>query len=220
MGWFLDIERSPPVRLRDLFSLPPKGSVKLVLGGDATLRTGYLNIIGDGVPWARMSVSFFYNLFDGTGLIDSTGTSVVHTPTTVHLLADTYVYKYSVPVEKTTNIRTGIAVTHGLRDAPAFGSGETMTLTLYDEGGSPIRIKTLNNDGHQALFVSELWGDLPTNFRGMLQVEPSGPDVRVYLTVLRLEFTEGGFQLTSTPPDIVSELKIISGDAIFDEKIW
>ena len=202
------------------FPLGPKQIRKIVLSANGPARSGYLNVVSRGGAWARLSVSFFYNLVSEGALIDSIGVPPTSVRTTAVISSrDEFTYKYTAAIELGPGINTGVAITHGLR-LPSASEG-TIRLTLYDGGGDAIRTKTLNNDGHTALFINEIWTDLPPDFVGMLQVEPTNEDTDFYMTVLRQEQTVSGFQLTSIPPDNINEL--IAGGAcglLLRTEIW
>ncbi|MBI4446233.1 MAG: hypothetical protein HY645_10030 [Acidobacteria bacterium] len=166
-------------------TLDPTATAKFVLRGDATARAGYLVILGKtGFSAVDITVSFFYNLINSSGaLLDSTGVP-----------AGTAATQFSFPVEKTTIVNTGFAYASAgvTKSFPIYA-------VLFDARGLPTAQKSWTYQGHLAQFFTELFADIPDGFMGVVQLVS---EQNIFLTVLRLEFTAGGFQLTSVPADV------------------
>jgi hypothetical protein len=183
-AWTLD--GSPGANSRFEIHLAPHASRKFVLRGDSAARPGYLYLTASGGLNTRaVTSSFFYNFLSGTQLMDSTGVPAA-SPSTSSVF----------PVEKTARVNTGLAWA-----AADSNAGGDIRLTLYDDGGQLIAEKTETLQGHSARFFAGSDGFFPTvpdGFVGNLAVHS---DEVIYITVLRLEGTPVGFQLTSVPPD-------------------
>ncbi|MDA2924508.1 hypothetical protein MYX65_07605 [Acidobacteria bacterium AH-259-L09] len=163
-------------------TLGPDATKKFVLTGDAQAQTGYLLVAGrNGFTTSSITPSFFYNFFSNGRLVDSTGVPASSEST-----------RFVFPVEKTETVNTGFAWAPSSVTSPF-----QITLTLFDTDGSQVQKKTLTYEGHLARFFTEIFDSVLDGFIGKVLVE-SGNDI--HLTVLRLEFTAGGFQLTSVPP--------------------
>jgi hypothetical protein len=72
-------------------------------------------------------------------------------------------------------------------------------LTLLNQDGTVLETRDFDFEGHLAKFFSEVFSDVPSQFLGHVLVRSEYP---IYLTVVRLETTPIGFELTSTPPDV------------------
>lgn len=167
------------------FHLPieAKATRKFVLSGDDQARAGYLQLLpGDGFSSQDVTSVLFYNLSDGQRLLESTGT-VANPPATGFLF----------PVEKTTTVNTGLAYAPFL-----VTTSFKIRLILYDGAGAVVAEEERPNLGHFAGFFSEIFDPIPNGFVGALQV---ASEQGLFLTVLRLELTEDGFQLTNIAPD-------------------
>lgn len=165
--------------------LPPRGTQKFVLAGDAPAREGLLALLPENGFSARaVTGNLFYNLTEGERLVDSTGTP-----------ADFPAALFVLPVEKGAAVDTGFAAARYLSEPPF-----ELRLTLYDESGLMAGRSTILFEGHVAEFFSELFDGLPEAFLGSLWVEA---DESFFLTALRLEMTADRFQLTSVPPQAV-----------------
>jgi hypothetical protein len=147
------------------------------------VQTGYLAIDGnDGSEDDQLVVSYFYVYKDSQGhLIDSTGVPILDSGTS-----------FVFPVERTPNINTGFAMAPGSVQDPF-----QVSLTLFDQEGDEFQALEMDFEGHLSRFFSEVFEDVPLEFIGMVRIDSVQP---IYLTALRLETTETGFQLTSTPP--------------------
>ncbi|MDA2929698.1 hypothetical protein MYX84_07095 [Acidobacteria bacterium AH-259-O06] len=166
------------------FTLPGKGSRKFILEGDSQLRAGYLELRGQsGFSTSDVVVSFFYNFILEGELVDSTGVLPASPD-------DEFVF----PVEKDVKVNTGLAWVAWLPSI--FTSPFEIAFTLYDSEGNLVQKKSLEYQGHSALFFDEVFDNVPDSFRGMIIMQSQE---WMYLTVLRLEFTSTGFQLTSVP---------------------
>ena len=97
------------------------------------------------------------------------------------------------PVEKSSEADTGFAYT-------ALDPGEDFSIsaTLIDQAGVEVGTVTWIYNGHEALFFTELFG-FPDSFVGSLKIES---EVSLFLTVVRVEQSAGGFQLTNVPSEM------------------
>jgi hypothetical protein len=167
------------------FQVAGNSSLKIVLRGDATARAGYLRMTpGQGSVDDDLTVSFFYNYVVEGALVDSIGVQQ-STASTVFLFN----------VEKTSTVNTGLAW------APdADTSTFDIKLTLFRQDGSSLPPVIQTFEGHKAQFFDDqsLFPSVPNGFSGYVLLEVES---QVHFVVLRLEFTEGGFQLTSVPAD-------------------
>lgn len=167
--------------------LAPQETRKFVLGSTASARSGWLEIRGilDSTT-AEIATGFFYNFISDNTLSASSGVA----PATGGIA-------FRFPVERTSQINTGIAI----RDTQT-----PINFYLYDHEGNLVQSFTLSFSG--ARFVDQLFDDffstLPLpEFVGSVQVESQLP---FYLTVLRQELIPGAtlqFQLTSIPATAV-----------------
>lgn len=162
--------------------LSPDATGKFVLTSTAGLSAGYLEVLGSTNPAStKVASAFFYNLYVGGRLVDSVGMPPAEPGT-----------RFVFPVEKAGGVDTGLAW------APAGqASGFDVHLTLFDASGEELQSRTVQFQGHQAQFFSELFSAVEDSFVGMLLVESGQP---IELAVLRLETTLAGLQLTSVPP--------------------
>ncbi|MDA2930891.1 hypothetical protein MYX84_13265 [Acidobacteria bacterium AH-259-O06] len=167
-------------------TIPGAGTQKLRFTGDSQAKAGYLKISGqsESPPLGLgLAIQFFYEFKQNDQLIDSTGTPLVLLPSA----------SWAFPVERSSTANTGFAW------APAFAKGPfSISMTLFDEDGNAVGKETLTFSGHLARFFDEVFSGVPTNFLGSVFLES---EFDICLTVLRLELTPGGFQLTSVPPD-------------------
>ena len=166
-------------------SLEPAGSAVFALTGDATVRTGYLEI--DGVPsffFGDVATSFFYQLKQSGELIDSVGSGI-----------DEAGLYFAFPIQQSSRIRTGFAWVASAHIVPL--KPEEIRVGVFDADGAVFEIKTLPYEGHQARFVDELFPDLPEDFQGTMMVNS---EKFIHLTVLRQDtLSSGAVQFTSTP---------------------
>lgn len=164
------------------FDLPARGTTRLVVTGDTVMRSGYLMIYaGSPHMGTDLDVTCFYN-FRGSGrLLDSTG------------VPRTWAYRgHRFAVEKSAVVDTGFAWS-----TASAGEPFEVVLTLYDAGGNAVQTKTQTMEGHLSKFFSEVFDNVPDGFVGHVQVVG---EAVMGMTILRLEYVAGGFQLTSTPP--------------------
>ena len=163
-------------------SLPPQGTRKFTLTGDDQVREGFFDLIGTNSSLnSQVALSFFYQLGNGA-LSDSIAT--FDTPPSKVLV---------FPVEKSSEADTGFAYA-------AFDAGEAFSIsaTLIDQAGVEIGTVTWIYSGHDALFFTELFDSLES-FVGSLRIES---EVSLFLTVVRVEQSAAGFQLTNVPPEM------------------
>ena len=69
--------------------------------------------------------------------------------------------------------------------------------TLLDQDGSQIGSEEITFAGHLAQFFTETFAGIQDGFLGWVRISS---EENLHLTVLRLENTSSGFQLTSVPP--------------------
>jgi hypothetical protein len=162
--------------------LAPNATQKFVLTSKTDVSVGYLRITGKaGARISDISSSFFYDVSVNGQLIDSIGIPF-GVPSR----------QFVCPVERNGEALTGFAW------APASPeSGFPIRLALYDSNGTLIRSVTVSFEGHAALFFHEVFDSFPDNFVGKVVVDS---EEEIHLTVLRLCWTQAGFQLTSVPP--------------------
>ncbi|MEJ2080523.1 MAG: hypothetical protein P8Z74_21445 [Acidobacteriota bacterium] len=165
-------------------SLGPRATQKYVLKGSDQAQTGYLQMVTKTGPANAVAASFFYNFIQNDQLLDSTGTDGGEAKK-----------KFWFPVEKTETANTGFAFAAGT-ESESFA----ITLTLFDEEGTQVGQQVSPYAGHMARFFAGpdgIFPSVPDGFVGALLVSS---EHEIVLTVLRLEMTVGGFQLTSVPP--------------------
>ncbi|MDA2937718.1 hypothetical protein MYX75_05580 [Acidobacteria bacterium AH-259-A15] len=160
-------------------TLGPKETKKFILTGDSEARSGYLIISGIGDD--LIVTSFFYNFLVSGQLVDSVGVAEGFQSLTALF-----------PVEKTSTVNTGFAYASDVA-APPF----QVVLSLIDEDGKRVQKKTLTFEGHLARFFTEVFDGISDGFVGSVLLES---ERLIYLTVIRLELTSTGFQLTSIAP--------------------
>ncbi len=155
---------------------------KFVLTSNADLKPGYLQIFPDtGFTSEGITLSFFYNFLQEGQLVDSTGVAAANSNT-----------KFIFNVEKTATVNTGFAwapfsMTHPFK----------VTATLLDQDGGQIGSEEITFAGHLAQFFTETFTGVQNGFLGWVRISS---EENIHLTVLRLEITSTGFQLTSVPP--------------------
>jgi len=167
------------------FTMAAGETWKFTMSVDGPTQSGYLELQPTaGSNDFDVAVSYFYRFYNSSGeLLDSVGSG-----------ASPRAYKFIFPAEYVAG-RTDT----GYAWAPATTTGLfEVDLTLLDEEGNQVARKTSIFLGHVAMFISELFPTIPRDFYGHVLVE--SPNM-IYLDVLRMDLTVGGFQLTSTPPD-------------------
>ena len=94
--------------------------------------------------------------------------------------------KFAVFVERSANFNTGIAISRS--------GTQPVTLQLYDERGVSLGSRQLifDQDYQRARFLTEVFDNLPSQFRGVLVMESLGD-----FTTLGLRF--GGNVLSTIP---------------------
>jgi hypothetical protein len=164
-------------------SISPRSTVKLLLSGDSETRSGYLHMFADGASSVDdMAGSYFYRYLSNGRLLESTGSAAAPAGKV-----------FWFPVEKSATVNTGVAWAPG--DVTARFP---IAVSLFDQGGNQVQQMALTFAGHEARFFSEIFNNVPDGFLGRMRIE-SGENI--HLEVLRLEYTESGFQLTTIPPD-------------------
>jgi hypothetical protein len=169
-------------------AIAPFATIELRIRGDAVTRSGYLEYYAVGAASdADVAASYFYQYFENGRLISSTGS-----PPSIS--SRVFVF----PVAKTAAVNTGFAW------APDATTAEfPITFTLYRTSGSgtgaQYRVARISYSGHAAKFFDEVFGiTAEGSFTGHVTAE--APEA-FHLEVLRLDRTDFGFLLTSTPPD-------------------
>jgi hypothetical protein len=167
------------------FTLNPHQTYKMRFTGDATTRTAYCNIDSDsGYSDLSVTVSYFFEYRNGVGaLVDSTGDG-----------ESAWGDEFTFPVEYGSSINTGLAWCPSYRLSTSKFS---MYAYLYNSDGSLFDSKPVTFEGHKSQFINELFA-LPSSFVGSVIIRAQG---YMYLMVVRIEFTDTGFEYTSTPAD-------------------
>jgi hypothetical protein len=171
-------------------------TAQFVLGGDQLARSGYLRIVPDeGLSAQSLAMSFFYNYSPAASLTDAIGVP-----------PGSAGRAFVFPVERSATVNTGFAWSPESpeEENPETGTPEpfAVLLTLYDEAGAKMSQATLLCDGHLARFFPEALPGVPSSFVGKMVVEA---ERRISLTVIRLESSGSGFQLTAVPAAAVIE---------------
>jgi hypothetical protein len=165
--------------------IPPFATAKITLVGGSGLRAGYIDMEPDqGSSMLYVAVSFFYNFFDAQGNL----TDSVSIPPS--MFSDIH---YLFPVERSATVDTGFAWCPSLLKGPF-----DVVVTLYREDGSVYQTKTVTFEGHTAQFFANLFDDVPADFLGLMGIESDG---FIHVAVLRIEYTQSGFQYAGTAPD-------------------
>jgi len=180
-------------------AVPAYTTIKVVLTGDdaVPVQSGYLFMWGTGASSAYdVSISYFYEYYKDGKLMMSNG-SIEGAPHTTFY----FPLEYSTTASGTVN--TGIAWAPEISTTP---NGFNMTATLYltDQSGvgRPYASKTFPYSGHAAQFITEIFPEVNVGaFKGFIKLQA---DFNVFLEVLRMDSTESGFLLTSTPPDFTT----------------
>ena len=180
-------------------AVPAYTTTKVVLTGDdaVPVQSGYLFMWGTGGSSAYdVSISYFYEYYKDGKLMNSNGSIEGAAHTTFYF-----------PLEHSTTasgaVNTGIAWAPEISTTP---NGFNMTATLYltDESGMGrlYASKTFPYSGHGAQFITEIFPEISgADFKGFLQLQA---EYNVFLEVLRIDSTQSGFLLTSTPPDFLT----------------
>ena len=164
-------------------TIAPRATVRVCLSGDSAVRSGYLQLYAEGAfSVYDVAPGYFYRYLAGGQLQESVGAGAAPSGRT-----------FWFPVEKNTTSDTGVAWAPDAVTAPFL-----IILSLHDGSGSQLQQKTLTYSGHEAKFVSELFEGIPDGFLGRARIES---EQNIHLEVLRLDRTNAGFQITSTPPD-------------------
>lgn len=164
-------------------TIGPKGTFKIVLRGDATTRTGYLELNSTGSSSTLdIAVAYFYNFYSSGILTNTTGSP-----------ESKWDKKFIFTVERSAGVDTGFAWSPRITTS-AF----QVKLTLIDANGNQVASKTVDFTGQKAEFISQTFPTMPANFLGHVLVESQS---YICLEVLRMETTPTGFLFTSTPAD-------------------
>ena len=134
------------------YELAPNGVFRGTLTAASGVQSGYAQVTSDGVAPSGTAV-FQFRSADGS-LISEAGVGVAASTSRARIFVDTF------------QTRTGVAV------AIPGGRSGMMTFSLSDLTGSPVGEvgRNLPVDGHLAVFVDELFEDLPTSFKGILEI--------------------------------------------------
>lgn len=184
-------------------TLPARSVQKLRLTGGQQAHAGYLRYTEDLDPWVfwnPLTTQFFYEYRQGGELIDSIGADTGFATFGSNALA--------FPVERSAVINTGLAL------APWSPPGSSRisfsyTLRLFDRNGNEIARRNFPFTGHEARFLDQFFPDVPGEFLGwvLLEVSPAMFE-HVCITVLRLERSSNGFQLTNVRPDFGARMQL------------
>jgi hypothetical protein len=162
-----------------------------------TVQTGYLFMWGTGASSAYdVSISYFYEYYQGGKLMMSNG-SIEGAPHTT----------FYFPLEHSTTasgtVNTGIAWAPEISTTlPQFNMKATLYLTDASGNGALYASKTIIYSGHAGQFITDIFPELSSaSFNGFLELQA---DSNIFLEVLRVDTTESGFLLTSTPPDFTT----------------
>jgi endoglucanase len=184
VAWTVSFDEAGGASLEDsdfVIAVPPRATRKVLVTGGSEPLPGYMTLSGEnGSSPADLAVSLFYNFLTGEKLADSTGIPVFESRSS-----------FTLPVEYSRQIDTGFAWALPDQAAPF-----TIRLNLWDAGGDLVGSEETEYLGHNAQFFTEVFGPFESDFLGRLEISSDRP---IYLTTLRLEYTNGGFQLTSTP---------------------
>jgi hypothetical protein len=166
--------------------VPGYGTSKIIITGDDTARSGYMEMSASGSSSTYdVVLSYFYQHFSNGKMDTSTGSPD----------ADSYKTFY-FPVEFSATTNTGFAWAPWL----SYTNFEIIA-TLYvsaDSGNVTIYTKKITFDGHKGQFINQLFPELNSaDFRGYLKLESQN---YFYLEVLRMDTTENGILFTSIPP--------------------
>jgi hypothetical protein len=176
-------------------TVPAYTTIKLVLTGDDAVQPqiGYLFMWGTSGSLAYdVSISYFYEYYVNGKLAMSNG-SIEGSPHTT----------FYFPLEHfgtATGVNTGIAWAPEVSTTPKqFNMTATLYLTDKTGVGQPYALKTLAYSGHDARYITDIFPELSgTDFKGFLRLDAA---FNVFLEVLRIDTSDSGFLLTSTPPD-------------------
>ncbi|MEJ2147721.1 MAG: hypothetical protein P8020_21595, partial [Acidobacteriota bacterium] len=167
------------------YSIPPSGTFRLQTDGSpGTARSGWVTVIPDGGTSSPAGAGI-YSLSQGGILVTETGVPAA-TPTT----------HARIYVDESLNHATGLALA-----GPGDSSIDVTLRAFGMDGASPAgqgaASMNLTAYGHRAGFVSDLVSELPTDFRGVLDISSSSPVVAV--TLRTLTNSRGDFLVTTFP---------------------
>jgi hypothetical protein len=158
-----------------LLSLDPDETQRFVMGRTGPAVSGWLEIHAEsGSDLRSLATAFFYNFSSGGQLKDSCGVAPAIPELAVRF-----------PVERSASTSTGVAV----RKAQ-----NPIQFRLYDE--SRVMVEEFSDQFEGAKFIDELFSNVPDDFIGSVELVSTQP---FYVTVLRMDMTPDGFQLTSIP---------------------
>lgn len=166
-------------------TLPARATRKYVVGGDLQVRAGYLEVERRSGGSESLTPSLFYHLVQGGRLVDSMGISAGAAST-----------RFWFPVEKAADANTGFAYAPETASNP-FG----VRLQLFDASGGLVQTRNMESHGHEARFFAGpdgVFTGISDGFVGAILVEAQQP---LLLTVIRMEVTPTGIQLTSVAPE-------------------
>jgi len=177
----------------------PYTTTKVVLTGDNTVpvQSGYLFMWGTATSSAYdVSISYFYEYYKDGKLMMSNGSieSAQHT---------TFYFPLEYSTTASGGVNTGIAWAPEISTTPSqFNMTATLYLTDASGTGRQYASKTFPYSGHAAQFITDMFPELSgAAFKGFLKLQA---DFNVFLEVLRIDSTDSGFLLTSTPPDFTT----------------
>ena len=156
--------------------MPPHATLTSVLESVSPAAvSGWLELRGSAGNLSRdLAAAFYYNFSINQRLVDSTGVSAAER-----------VRLARFPVESSNRVNTGMAIRLSTTPLDFF---------LYDADGTLLQFRHTRLNG--ARFFRELFAEVPLEFLGHVEIRGEEP---FFLTVLRQELTNNGFQLTTVP---------------------
>ena len=134
------------------YELAPDGVFRGTITADSGVQSGYAVVTSDGVAPSGTAVFQFRS--GDESLISEAGVGVASSTRLARIFVDTF------------QTQTGVAV------AIPGGMSGMRTFALSDLSGNPVGEvgRDLPADGHLAVFVDELFEDLPSSFKGVLEI--------------------------------------------------
>jgi hypothetical protein len=176
-------------------TVPAYTTIKLVLtGDDAAAQTGYLFMWGtSGSLSSDVSISYFYEYYVN-GKLAMSNASIPGAPRT------TFYFPLEHSGTASAGVNTGLAWAPEVTTTPKqFNMTATLYLTDKTGLGQLYAAKTFAYSGHTAQYITDMFPELSgADFKGFLKLDA---EYNVFLEVLRVDATDTGFLLTSTPPD-------------------
>ena len=176
----LDFGSGPQSSLQ--YSINPNGMVKFETTGIGSLQAGYAIVTPTASPSPIGSAIF--SIIEGSGFSSQAGVPSVPLTTNARL----FVEVSSSPLFR----NTGIAVV--IRS----GAAATINVTLVGfDGSTRVGKLDIGANGHRALFVDQVFDDLPPDLQGVLTMTSATPFSPL---TLRLTINQRGDSIYSTLP--------------------